>query len=317
MATIAPWWSLRERGVLGINERNARFTQAENPRRLYPLVDDKLKTKKMCEAAGISVAPVLASASRTGDARRLVDALRGRGDFVLKPAKGAMGNGILVVREATETGWIASGGRAISPAQLAYHAQSIVSGLYALGGRLDVAFAEERLRVHPDLDRLAHDGVPDIRVIVYRGVPVMAMTRLPTRRSSGRGNLHQGAVGAGIDLVTGRTNFAVIHSTPIERHPDNDEPVVGRAIPRFPEAVRTALAATDETKLGYVGADVVIDSRFGPVILELNARPGLAIQIANRAGLLPRLEAIRARDTRRLDLEARIALGQSLAAETT
>jgi len=304
---------LREIGVLGINERNIRFTLGENPRRLYPLVDDKLKTKELCERASIPTARVLGKARRHGDVRQLVETLRGTGDFVLKPAMGSMGNGILVLRDASEGGWAASGERQISPQQLAYHAESIISGLYALGGKPDVAFAEERLRLHPDLERISYDGVPDIRVIVLRGVPVMAMTRLPTRRSAGRANLHQGAVGAGIDLETGRTNFAVIRNTPIDRHPDTLEAVVDFPIPFFSEALRTAIRATDETGLGYVGADVVIDARYGPVVLELNARPGLAIQVANQAGLRPRLENIVESNTRGLDLEARIALGCELA----
>lgn len=307
------WGALRRQGVLGINQRNIQLTQGENPRRLYPLVDDKLKTKALCERAGIPVAPVFARAERHGDVKRLVAELRGREDFVLKPAMGAMGNGILVVHEATEGGWKTTGGRAISAGDLAYHAESIISGLYALGGRADIAFAEERLRVHPGFESISQDGVPDVRVIVFRGVPVMAMTRLPTKASDGRANLHQGAVGAGIDLTTGRTNYAVIGSTPVETHPDTMEKVVGYPIPQFAEALRIALRATDETGLGYVGADVVIDALRGPVVLELNARPGLAIQLANRAGLLPRLEAIREQPSLALDVEARIELGCRIA----
>ena len=46
------------------------------------------------------------------------------------------------------------------------------------------------------------------------------------------------------------------------------------------------------TGLGYQGVDIVLDKDMGPLILELNARPGLNIQIANRAGLLLRLEAV-------------------------
>ena len=308
-----PWQQLRRLGVLGINERNSRFTLSENPRRLYPLVDTTLLTKELCERAGIPTAPVLARAERHGDVKQLISDLSGTGDFVLKPAMGAMGNGILVIHDSTESGWTASGKRVISREQLAYHAESIISGLYALGGRPDIAFAEERLRLHPDLVRISHDGVPDIRIIVFRGVPVMAMTRLPTKASAGRANLHQGAVGAGIDLTTGRTNFAVIRTTPVDRHPDTHEAVVDFQIPQFAPALRAAIQASDETGLGYVGADIVIDSRYGAVVLELNARPGLAIQVANRAGLLPRLNAIRARDTRELDLDARIALGLELA----
>lgn len=313
---MTPWAKLRRLGVLGINERNNRFTLNENPRRLYPLVDNKLLTKELCERAGIPTAPVLAKAERHGDVKQLISDLSNTGDFVLKPAMGAMGNGILVIRDTTESGWTASGERVITHEQLAYHAESIISGLYALGGRPDIAFAEERLRLHPDLMRISHDGVPDVRIIVFRGVPVMAMTRLPTKASAGRANLHQGAVGAGIDLATGRTNFAVLRTKPIDRHPDTHEQVVDFPIPQFAQALRAAIRASDETKLGYVGADIVIDSRYGAVVLELNARPGLAIQIANRTGLLPRLNAIRARKTRQLDLESRIAFGLELAEAT-
>ncbi len=46
---------LRETGVLGINERNADYTLAWNKRHLYPLVDDKLRTKRLAQRAGIPV----------------------------------------------------------------------------------------------------------------------------------------------------------------------------------------------------------------------------------------------------------------------
>ncbi len=308
---MMPWTALRARGILGLNARNIGFTQGENPRRLYPLVDDKLKTKALCENAGIKVARVLGKAERHGDVVRFVKDLEETGDFVLKPAMGAMGNGIMVLHKATESGWEASGGRIVTRAEIAYHAKGIISGLYALGGKPDVAFAEERLLLHPDFEPISYDGVPDIRVIVFRGVPVMAMTRLPTKRSAGRANLHQGAVGAGIDLRTGLTTSAVLLSVPIDHHPDTGKRVIDYPIPRFSEALRLAVRATDETGLGYVGADVVIDSRYGPVILELNARPGLAVQLANRAGLLPRLKKLRGMPTG--DLESRIELGCSLA----
>jgi hypothetical protein len=41
-----------------------------------------------------------------------------------------------------------------------------------------------------------------------------------------------------------------------------------------------------------LGIDFLIDKDKGPLIVELNARPGLSIQIANRAGLKKRLERI-------------------------
>ncbi|MDX5335526.1 MAG: alpha-L-glutamate ligase-like protein, partial [Marinobacter sp.] len=48
------------------------------------------------------------------------------------------------------------------------------------------------------------------------------------------------------------------------------------------------------TGLGYMGVDLVVDAYKGPLLLELNARPGLAIQMANGEGLLPRLRNIEA-----------------------
>ena len=211
---------------------------------------------------------------------------------MLKPAHGAMGNGILVVRERDGDRFRLAGGRSITLDDLAYHAAGVISGLYALAGQDDVAIVEERLLVHPELAAIASEGVPDVRIVIYRGVPVMAMTRLPTLRSGGRANLHQGAVAAGVDLESGRTTHAILHSRPIERHPDTDAALLGRSIPGFAEALGHALRAADETGLGYVGADLVVDAERGPVLLEMNARPGLMIQLANRAGLLPRLRAV-------------------------
>jgi alpha-L-glutamate ligase-like protein len=129
-------------------------------------------------------------------------------------------------------------------------------------------------------------------VIVYRGVPVMAMTRLPTAASAGRANLHQGAIGAGIDLDTGHTTFAVLRNRAVQANPDSGRSVIGVPIPHFPRILEIAVQATDRTGLGYVGADIVVDPRLGPIVLELYARPGLAIQLANRAGLRPRLDAV-------------------------
>ncbi len=212
--------------------------------------------------------------------------------FVLKPAHGAMGNGILVIRERDGARFRLAGGRSLALDDLVYHAAGVISGLYALAGQTDAAIVEERLLVHPDFAAIASEGVPDVRVIVYRGVPVMAMTRLPTLRAGGRANLHQGAVAAGIDLESGRTTHAVLQSRPIREHPDTGEALLGREIPGFVDVLGFALRAADETGLGYVGADLVVDARHGPVLLEMNARPGLMIQLANRAGLLPRLRAV-------------------------
>ncbi len=307
------WRRLRAAGVLGINERNSSYTLKWNRRALYPRVDDKLLTKRLLAAAGIPVPRLLAVARLHFELRSLRRVLEELDSFVLKPARGAMGNGIVVVLRRESNGLVRSGGRVVSIDDLLYHAAGIISGLYALGGQRDVALVEERLELHHELRRVAWEGVPDVRVIVFRGVPVMSMIRLPTHRSGGRANLHQGAIGAGIDLSTGVTTHAILRGAPVQRHPDTGEAVVGVRVPRFDEILQIAVRASDETGLGYVGADVVVDERQGPVVLELNARPGLAIQSANRAGLRPRLEAVLAGWRADRSVDERVAIGRGLA----
>lgn len=315
------WATLQRKGVLGINRRNACYTLAANDRSRYPLVDDKLATKRLCLEANIPVPRLLAEASLHREARSLPERLRREESFVLKPARGAMGNGILVIHGDGKGGFLRAG-RPLPEADLVYHAAGIISGLYSLAGHQDTALVEERLETHLELASLAPGGVPDVRVIVYRGLPVMAMIRLPTLRSGGRANLHQGAIGAGIDLARGRTSYAVSRHRPVSIHPDTGESVLGVKIPEFDRVLEIAVQATDQTGLGYVGADVVVDAVRGPVILELNARPGLVIQLATRAGLRPRLDAVDRLLGRpdcdwqqALPVGERVALGQEIASE--
>ncbi len=305
--------ALRREGVLGINRRNLDYTLRWNLRHHYPRVDDKLLTKKLCAAAGIPIPRLLAVAAHHFEVRELAGKLAGERSFVLKPARGAMGNGVLVVEGRDGERLRRPGGASMPMTDFQYHAASTISGLYSLGGQPDVAMVEERLEVHPELAEIAEQGVPDVRVIVFRGIPVMAMTRLPTRRSGGRANLHQGAVGVGIDLASARTVHAMLRSTPIALHPDTGRPLLGRPIPAFGRILEIAVRASDESGLGYVGADVVVDPQRGPVVLELNARPGLAVQAANRAGLLPRLRAVERVQEPEPSVARRVELGRAIA----
>jgi alpha-L-glutamate ligase-like protein len=286
---------LRANGVLGINERNTDFIMRFNPRRLYPLVDDKLRTKELAIAAGIAV-PQLYGVIRTDhDVRALPEIVKDHQDFAIKPAQGSGGDGILVVagRSPRAAGvYRLVDGSLVSEAEIGFHLSNILSGQFSLGGHRDCALIEYCIKVDPVFSDHCFQGVPDIRVIVFRGYPVMAMIRLPTRRSRGKANLHQGAVGAGIDLAAGVTTFGVLGNSRINEHPDTGAQVAGLAIPRWEYLLTLAARSYELTGLGYVGVDIVLDRQFGPLILELNARPGLNIQICNRAGLRQRLMAV-------------------------
>jgi len=141
-------------------------------------------------------------------------------------------------------------------------------------------------------DGFSFKGVSDIRVIQYHGYPVMAMKRLSTKESDGKANLHQGAVGQGIDIATGGTMKAVQHGQPVTHHPDTGKDLSELNIPHWNELLCLASSCHEVTELGYLGADIVLDRLKGPLLLELNARPGLAIQIANGVGLDTRLQVV-------------------------
>jgi alpha-L-glutamate ligase-like protein len=279
--------------VLGINRRNLDLMSPLNPRRLYPRVDDKLITKEICEANDIPVPATCAVIERFGDVRRLPDFVAGRTEFVAKPARGAGGRGIVVVVGHDAETFQLSGDRSMSTAEMRYHLASVLAGLHSLGGLPDRAIIEERINRHAVFDGLAVGGTPDIRVICHRGTPAMAMLRLPTRASGGRANLHQGAVGAGLDIRDGTTLGGVLAGRAVETHPDTGVRIAGHTIPDWPRVIDIAARLSRALELGYVGVDIVLDSLRGPVVLEANARPGLAIQIANRCGLRRRLDGSR------------------------
>ncbi len=287
-----PFRRLRRAGVLGLNERNARYVSRWNARRLYPLVDDKLKTKELALKAGIAVPEPYAVLSKEWEIRDLERRLGGYGDFVVKPAHGSGGNGILVIVDRRGDRFCRSNGRWIDLASLRHHVSNILGGVYSLGGRPDRALVEYRVQFDTLFEKICYQGVPDIRTVVYRGFPVMAMVRLPTSRSGGCANLHQGAVGAAIDVATGATGSGVWLDRFTSVHPDTGECFVGLEIPGWDALLETAARCYDFTGLGYLGVDMVLDRHRGPLMLELNARPGISIQIANRLGLRPRLQAV-------------------------
>jgi alpha-L-glutamate ligase-like protein len=291
--------ALRDRGVLGMNQRNGALVLPLNPRRHYPRVDDKLLTKRLAEAAGIPTPRSLGVITYHHQLRDLPRLLAGRDQFVLKPAHGAQGNGIVVVVGVENGVYRKSSGALLDFPHLRQHVSSTLSGVFSLRGDVDSCIIEERIILHPAFRHIARYGVPDIRVVVYRGVPIMAMCRLPTVESDGRANLHQGAIGAGIDIASGRVIHAARHNTTVTHHVDTHAPIVGFAVPRWDELLALAVRAADISGLGYLGVDVIVDEAHGPLLLELNARPGLAIQVANNAGLMPRVrrtDALAGRD---------------------
>lgn len=309
---LGRWRALHRNGVLGINARNRRYVMRWNPRSKYPLVDDKLTTKRLALEAGLAVPELYGAVRFQGELIHLDRVLAAPESFVIKPAHGSGGDGVLVVTDRRRGLFIKGDGRALTLRDIEYFVSNILSGVHSLGGIPDVAMVEYRVRPSRLFDAISYRGVPDIRLLIFRGIPAMAMVRLPTRASDGKANLHQGAVGVGIALATGVTGHGVVRDQVVDEHPDFGTPLVGHAIPDWEALLAIGARCADLAGLGYCGVDLVLDEDRGPMMLEINARPGLAIQIANHCGLEQRLKVIEAMRELPTDIGERIALAREL-----
>ncbi len=283
---------LRRLGLLGMNARNINYISQYNDRSLYPLVDNKLKTKQLIKKHGLQAPELYGYIQYQGEIKNILDILPKDKGFAIKPARGSGGKGILIINAREGDCFVKPNGEKLTEQEIKRHVSNILSGLYSLGGKDDIALLERLITFDKVFEKFSFEGVPDIRVIVYRGYPVMAMMRLSTSASDGKANLHQGAVGVGIDIATGKAISAVQFNRPVEEHPDTEVTLSTLEIPHWSKILDLASASYDMTNLGYLGVDIVLDEEKGAMLLELNARPGLAIQIANAQGLVKRLNWI-------------------------
>jgi len=279
-----------------MNARSADYLRA-NKRKARYTADNKLETKEVLRKHGLSTAEMLAVIRTTQEALNFDwDTLPD--SFVIKPNRGMGGEGIVLIFNRLKNGnWLSTNKRELSKEDLLAHVRNILDGNFSLLNTPDIVLFEARLTVDPLYKRFSTSGIPDIRVIVYNNVPVMAMLRVPTIKSGGKANLAQGGLGIGVDVTTGMTTHVVMKSwlyeKIIDRHPDTKVQLRGIKVPYWNEIMKTAVLAARVVKLSYCGVDISVDKKRGPVVLELNARPGLGIQIANLSPLRERLERIR------------------------
>lgn len=282
---ISNWFSARESAarVLGMNERNLHYIYVHNERRHFRLADHKLMTKDILKKAGVPTPEtyrVYSSFYELGGLERELAMYR---DFVIKPAQGSGGEGIIVVAGRQSGGWTGISGKRYSAYDLKRHISDILFGVYSFDLN-DQAVIEERVVQNSWMSRLSPLGLADIRVILCREEPIMSMTRIPTRASNGKANLHQGAIGVGIDIKSGLTGHAIHGGVPVKKHPDTGEAVIGLQMPHWDKVMSASRAIAGAVPLKYLGVDIAL-TEDGVVVLEINVRPGLQIQNANQRGL--------------------------------
>ena len=287
--------------ILGMNARNHLYQSRYNRRRAKKIAGSKLLTKSCLRKAKLEV-PKLYRVFRTERGVDRFDFTKLPEEFVIKPSQGLGGEGIIVVESGgTYAGeWITVDRQKVTTADLRLHIKDIISGRFSMFDLPDQAFIEERVLVHPRFKPICFQGTPDIGVMVFNQVPVMAFLRLPTKESHGKANMFQGAIACGVDIATGVTTKAIKHTQEIKFFPGTRRRLRGIKIPRWDEVLKLAVKAAGVVGLGYCRVDIVLQpkrTKLGklksvPMVLELNSQPGLKIQLANGAGLRRRLERV-------------------------
>ncbi len=291
--------------ILGLNRRNQEYIRPYNPLSSKKVSDNKILTKRLLNKADIKT-PKTIKIIRTKKQLSFFDWESLPKSFVVKPNRGTGGNGIIVFygKKKGQNAWIRSNHKIMTNEQLRIHLEKILDGSFSMGDSKDIVIIEERILNHGDLKKYSFRGVPDIRLIIFNKVPIMAMIRFPTKHSDGKANLHAGGICAGINIATGQTTNAIqlkkssiLENTysQVEYTSDFQEnlPLKGIQIPYWEEILETGIKCQEISNLGFLGVDIAIDANNGPLVFELNARPGLGIQMANNAGLRPRLERIK------------------------
>lgn len=278
--------------VLSLNARALQYTTGANVRQAIRLANNKLGTKRLLQKAGIPTPRLFATINSHAELKHF-RWTKLPASFVLKPNSSSGGGGIIVIFGRNRKGnWVKANKTEVFIPELRRHVLNILDGNFSRSSIPDIALFEQRVKNHPDLKPYSVKGVPDIRVLVYNQFPVMAMIRLPTEQSDGRANLHTGGIGVGIDLTQGLTTSAIQHGHPIEFIPGKRLSLSGIKLPHWEEVLFIAIRAAQAINLKFAGVDIALDRDDGPVVLEINARPGLDIQLANLAPLRSRLRRV-------------------------
>lgn len=306
--------------ILGLNARSQLYLTPLNKPRGRKIADSKLLMFKVLKKAGIATPEVIKKFREPRDVfdfdwTSLPDA------FALKPSQGFGGEGIIVMKKRAKDQkghkfasiWITTQRTQITAEELKLHVLDILEGAYSMKNIPDSAFIQEYVGRHKTFRKYAFRGTPDIRVIVFNKIPVMAELRLPTRESGGKANLHQGAIGVGVDIATGITTKAFWRGDFIKYKPETKRKLHGIKIPNWTGVLETAVKAAIVSGLGFSGVDIVLHPEKGPMVLELNARPGIQIQLVNMAGLKKRLDRVEDLNVR--DAEHGVKIAKALFAE--
>lgn len=275
--------------LVGINQRNLGYVYPNNPRKHFPLANDKVLSKTILEKNGIPVPKTFTVINGLWEIDEKLELVSQEKEIVIKPAQGSGGNGILILSRGKNGEWHTSSGKIYKNEKLIHHLASILYGVYSMRDS-DNAIIEYCISPHPFLTKIYEKGIPDFRIILLHSIPLMSMLRVPTKKSGGKANLHQGAMGIGVNMEKGILTQGFYHNKYVDSHPDSGNFFAGNQIPEWEKTLEISVKTSKLFPLKYLGVDIILDKQYGPMIIEINARPGLQIQNINKKGLKEALQ---------------------------
>ena len=287
--------------ILGMNARNHLYQSRYNRVKAKKIARSKINTKALLKKNKLGI-PKLYKMFKNEQAVDKFDFTRLPESFVIKPSQGLGGEGIMVIEHGGKFAgeWLTVDKEVVTIQDLKLHCKDILAGRFSRFDLADNAFIEERVRVHPNFKPISFQGTPDVGVLVFNKVPIMAFLRLPTRESHGKANMFQGAVACGIDVATGVTTKGIKHTHEVKFFPGTRRKLKGIKIPRWDRVLKLAVKTAEVIGLGFCRVDIALQPnktkdgklKSKPMVLEINSQPGLKIQLANEAGLRRRLERV-------------------------
>lgn len=277
--------------ILWQNARNLNYIKWYNDSIAKKLADSKLKTKEFLSEKWISVAETLMVIEKHGDIRE--DSLSHLDlPFVVKPNSWYGWKGIIVFdKKDIDWNYISNWWKIYSKKMLKSHFSDIIDWFFSLSWYRDSIIIEKKILLDHQIELLWKFWLPDIRVLVFNKVPVMAMLRVPTLQSWWKANLHAWACWVWIDIWTGKLTYITKSSKIIKSIPDIWD-IRWIKIPKWEEILTLAVKVQFITNIWYVWCDIVLDDKKWPILLEMNIRPWLEVQVANMSPLKDRLDRV-------------------------
>jgi alpha-L-glutamate ligase-like protein len=277
--------------LLWQNARNLKYIKGFNSKMAKKLADSKLRTKDFLKTKWISVPETFAVLTKN---EQITDEMiiKLSPPFVIKPNAGFGWKWIIVIDKIDSSGnFVSNSFQVYTKKDLHAHFSNILDWFFSLSWTKDKIIIEKKIEINNEVQILGKYWLPDIRIIVFNMVPVMAMLRIPTEKSWWKANLHSWACAAWIDIWTGRLTYITQHSKIVKSVPWIWD-VRWLVLPDWDKMLDIAVRVQKETGIWYLGCDIVMDNKDWPLLLEMNIRPGLEVQVANLARLKDRLEKV-------------------------